>query len=232
MLTCGFGVTVALGFGFGVGAAAGGVAGAVRASTRRRVVAPFVSLPSPFPVAELRNVPLWVTRAESPIVRSTPGPSVPRVHWSSADVMVQLPPAGCWVTAEERDPTRCRVGDDDVVRLVRAVVPHPQRVGDRRLAVHEQHLRRRVLDHLHVHELVRLHRRRRRRRRGQRGSREGRRRRRGGAVHGHARRVRVELVVGLDLRAWTGYRRADRRRSSGRGSSKRTARRRGTTSCR
>ena len=147
-----------------VDAVAGGVAGAVTSVDASSVLfaAVRVLAVTRAPVAELTYVPVWVTRAESPIVRSTPGPSVPSVQlkqrggrWCSCR------PAGCNVTVEERDPARSGVRDDDVVRLVRAVVPHPHRVGDLRLAVDELHLRRRVLDHLHVHELVRLHRRRR-----------------------------------------------------------------------
>ena len=59
--------------------------------------APFVSLPLPMPVAQFTYVPVCATRAESPIVRSTPGPSVPRLHCSSTPERVQPPLAGVCV---------------------------------------------------------------------------------------------------------------------------------------
>ena len=59
----------------------------------------------------------------------------------------------------------------------------------------------------------------------------GRRRRRAGAPHRHARRVRIELVVRLDLRGATGCPRASRRRSSGPGSSTGTPLHRRTRWC-
>ena len=52
----------------------GGVTGAVTSvDAHALLLAPFVSLPLPVPVAQLTYVPVWVTRAENPITRSTPG---------------------------------------------------------------------------------------------------------------------------------------------------------------
>ena len=77
------------GFGFVVG----GVTGAVTSvDAHAMLFAPFVSLPSPVPVAQLTYVPVWLTRADTPIARSTPGPSVPRLHCSSTPPEIeQLP---------------------------------------------------------------------------------------------------------------------------------------------
>ena len=90
----------------GFGVVVGGVCGAVTSVDASSVLfAPFVSLPSPVPVAELTYVPVWVTRAESPIVRSTPGPSVPRLHCSRTPPAIeQLPVTGCCVTARKVTP--------------------------------------------------------------------------------------------------------------------------------
>ena len=95
-----------VGFGFGL---AGGVTGGVSAagtsvSAQSLLFAEFVSPPSPTTVAQFAYVPVCVTRAESPIVRMTPGPSVPRLQSSSAEVTVQLPPTGCVVTARNVTP--------------------------------------------------------------------------------------------------------------------------------
>ena len=68
------------------------------------LLAPFVSWPLPVPVAQLAYVPVWVTRAETPITRSTPGPSVPSEQFSSAALIVQLPATGCCVTARNVTP--------------------------------------------------------------------------------------------------------------------------------
>src|SRR4029079_15916064 len=64
----------------------------------------FVSPPSPASGAQLSYVPVWVTRAETPIVRMTPGPSVPRLQLSSAGVTVHVPSTGCVVTARNVTP--------------------------------------------------------------------------------------------------------------------------------
>ena len=95
MLRTGFGLGFVTG-GFGV---VGGVTGAVTSvDAHSMLFAPFVSLPLPVPVAQLTYVPVCVTRAESPIVRSTPGPSVPRLHCrSTPPESEQLPLTGCCV---------------------------------------------------------------------------------------------------------------------------------------
>ena len=104
LTACGFGFGFGFVVGFGVGVV-GGVTGAVTSVDAQCVLlAPFVSLPFPVPVAQLTYVPVWVTRAEKPIVRSTPGPSVPSVQLSSAAVIVQLPLTGCCVTARNVTP--------------------------------------------------------------------------------------------------------------------------------
>ena len=104
MFTCGRGFGFETGLGVGAGAA-GGVAGAVTSVDASSVLfAPFVSLPFPVAVAELTNVPVWPTRAESPIVRSTPGPSVSSEQLSSVGVRVHEPASGCCVTVTNVTP--------------------------------------------------------------------------------------------------------------------------------
>ncbi len=98
-----------LGFGWGFGLETGGVTGGVRGavtsvSAQSLLFAEFVSPPSPATVAQLSYVPVWVTRAETPIVRMTPGPSVPRLQSSSDGVTVQVPSTGCVVTARNVTP--------------------------------------------------------------------------------------------------------------------------------
>ena len=90
------------GFGFVVG----GVTGAVTSVEAHALLfPPFVSLPSPVAIAQLTYVPVCVTRAETPITRSTPGPSVPRLHCSrTPPVIEQLPFTGCCVTARNVTP--------------------------------------------------------------------------------------------------------------------------------
>ena len=147
--------------GFGLGVAAGGVTGAVTSVEAHALLfPPFVSLPSPVAIAQLTYVPVCVTRAETPITRSTPGPSVPRLHCSRTPPVIEQPPlAGGWVTARNVTPlgaasatvTLCAwFGPLFFTRTVYETVGLP---------VHELHLRRRVLRHLHVHELVRRRRR-------------------------------------------------------------------------
>src|SRR4029079_1537844 len=49
--------------------------------------------------------PVCVTRAETPITRSTPGPSVPRLHCSRTPPVIEQPPlAGGWVMATNVTP--------------------------------------------------------------------------------------------------------------------------------
>ena len=134
----GFGFAIGFGFGFGFGAVVGGVSR--RRDERRGVAllfAPFVSLPSPVAGRRVDVGPGLGDARREPIARSTPGPSVPRLHCSRAPpVIEQLPFTGCCVTARNVTPPGA-ASVDDVVRLVRAVVPHPHRVGDVRLSVDE-----------------------------------------------------------------------------------------------
>src|SRR4029079_16433419 len=107
-----FAAGVAVGFGVGFGLTGGVTAGVKGAtggvvttvSAQSLLFAGFVSPPSPATVAQLSYVPPWVTRAETPIVRMTPGPSVPRLQLSSAGVTVQVPSTGCVVTARNVTP--------------------------------------------------------------------------------------------------------------------------------
>ena len=64
-----------------------------------------MSLPFPVAIAQLTYVPVCVTRAETPITRSTPGPSVPRLHCSRTPPVIEQPPlAGGWVIARNVTP--------------------------------------------------------------------------------------------------------------------------------
>src|SRR6188472_610120 len=103
--TTGFGFSCGL-VGFGLGVGAGGVTGAVTSvDAHARLLEPFVSLPSPVAIAQLTYVPVCVTRAETPITRSTPGPSVPRLHCSRTPPVIEQPPlTGGWVTARNVTP--------------------------------------------------------------------------------------------------------------------------------
>src|SRR5262245_5972648 len=67
--------------------------------------APFVSFPFPVPVAQFTYVPVCVTRAPSPITRSTPGPSDPSEHCNNTPPEIeQLPFTGCCVTDTNMTP--------------------------------------------------------------------------------------------------------------------------------
>ena len=90
---------------------------------------------------------------------------MPSVQLNSEAVVVQLPPSGCNVTVRNVTPPGAASVRTTLCAWFGPLLAHLDRVGDVRLPVDELHLRRRVLDDLHVHELVRLHRRRRRRRR-------------------------------------------------------------------